>query len=511
VDFPWLVALLALFPILYLSAFCSELGHALLGRWLGFTVTSFGLGTGRPFWVGSLGGSRVYLGWQRPSQGLTFTVLAQVHPTRWQGMGMLAGGVLANFGLAALAVVLWRLLPWGSAVWLTAGVCNAVLGIVNLIPFNSQIGTFQLRTDGGKVWRALRGGAVQAQAPDRIRMVAALRHLWQDIGDHLGLYAHLLVAATAWWEVGDAEQAEALCAEAEAVPLEPTPFRRANRAMVRATPARAGGKLKESAQALDAAEVGFRGLRSDVGVFLVSWGRAELLLLAEGHATEAAAALDDLTAHPLVRARPLLQVGLLESRLAAQAALGDGSAVEVLRKEYERRRKACPSLTCDLRVYRTLGGFYISRQDGTLAEAAYREALAAAQQLYVELAATSHQERFAHCQSALLDEAAACLRQTGKEDAAAEVARTFSSKKTSQLSPTELQERRCRRFQRLAWVVTGINALLAVCLVALVRVLELRASGAGLVHGPAGQLQLLKHPGTPREFLVGLPLFARAG
>src|SRR5438270_7476846 len=49
---PWLVALLALYPILYVSAFARELGHALLGRWSGFLVTAFGLGTGRPFWVG---------------------------------------------------------------------------------------------------------------------------------------------------------------------------------------------------------------------------------------------------------------------------------------------------------------------------------------------------------------------------------------------------------------------------------------------------------------------------
>jgi WD40 repeat protein/predicted Ser/Thr protein kinase/tetratricopeptide (TPR) repeat protein len=506
---PWLVVLLAVYPILYVSAFCHELGHALMGRWHGFTVTSFGLGTGRLFWVGNLGGSRVYLGWQRPLQGITFSVLSQVYPTRRQLVGLLAGGVLANLVLATLAVVLWRLLPWGSLVWLMAAVYNAALAIGNLIPFNSRIGTVNLRTDGGEIWQVLRGGALPAAAPNRIRMAAALRGLWQDIGDHLCLYIHLLGAATAWRELGDGERAEALCAEAEAVPLEPTPFSRAYGAVVRAAIARARGKFDHSARALDAAEAGFRELDNDAGVFLVSWARAELLL-AEGRAAEAATALDDLAVHPLVMSRPLLQVALVESRLGARVALVDADRIEALREEYERRRRAFPARSRDLRVYQMLGNLYVGRQDWARAEAAYRETLAAARQLYLQLADEADRERFARCQSPLLAEAAACLRQAGKDDTAAEPATVFAEKKTPQIAPAEAQEKRSRRYQALAWVVTGINALLAVILGVLVRVLELRATGPAVVRAPTGQLLQLKHPGTGFEFLVGLPVFARA-
>ena len=44
-----LIALCALLPILYVSAFAHELGHAVMAHAIGFAVTSFGLGVGRPF------------------------------------------------------------------------------------------------------------------------------------------------------------------------------------------------------------------------------------------------------------------------------------------------------------------------------------------------------------------------------------------------------------------------------------------------------------------------------
>src|SRR5262249_39238551 len=109
-----LVLLLAIYPVLYVSSVGHELGHALMARWNGFLVSSFGMGLGRPIWVGGWRGSRVYLCWKRPLQGFTFAVMAQVYPTRRQFVAMLAGGVLANFVLAAVALLLWLLLPWGQ-------------------------------------------------------------------------------------------------------------------------------------------------------------------------------------------------------------------------------------------------------------------------------------------------------------------------------------------------------------------------------------------------------------
>jgi hypothetical protein len=49
-----LAGLLAVVPAVYLGSLVHEPGHALFGRWGGFRVTSFGMGTARPFWVRNL-------------------------------------------------------------------------------------------------------------------------------------------------------------------------------------------------------------------------------------------------------------------------------------------------------------------------------------------------------------------------------------------------------------------------------------------------------------------------
>ncbi|MBV9124746.1 MAG: site-2 protease family protein [Planctomycetes bacterium] len=65
--------LVVFLPVFYLSVFAHELGHALVGRWKGLRITSFGLGTAHPFWVGDWRGTRVFLCRTRPFQGMTFS------------------------------------------------------------------------------------------------------------------------------------------------------------------------------------------------------------------------------------------------------------------------------------------------------------------------------------------------------------------------------------------------------------------------------------------------------
>jgi hypothetical protein len=505
---PLLLILLSIFPVVYLSSFVHELGHALLARWSGFLVSSFGMGLGQPLWVGGWRGSRVYLCRRSPFQGITFSVMAQIYPTRGQLVAMLAGGVLANFALAAVAFLLWRLLPWGGEVWAMAGLLNAGLGVGNLIPFRSRVGATTLRTDGGLILQVLRGGATAGEAPERIQRVAALRGLWESVGDHLGLWVHLLGAAAAWRDLGDVGRAEAVCAEAEAVPLEPTPFTRAYGAVVRASVLRAAGKFADSAELLDAAGQGFRDLGHEAGQFLTAWGRAELLLR-QGHAAEASAALDGLAGHVLVATRPGLRLGLLESRLCARAALPDGDGVEPLRQEYERGRRRSPLATRDLRVYRELGRLHARREEWERAAVVYAKAVAAARRLHGLLANAEDRERFAQSQADLLDEAGACLRRLGRDAEAERLATAFPAE-AGKSSADDVRRRRGRLLQRLGWGVTAVNVLCAAGVVAAAWVLESRAAGPGTVLAPTGEYLVLKHPPTPREFLFGLPLFVEA-
>src|SRR5258708_827310 len=90
-----LLLVLAVVPVFYGAALVHEFGHFLAGRLVGLPVTSFGLGTARPFFAASLGETRFYLARSRPFQGITFFFLEPIYPSRAQYLLILSGGILA--------------------------------------------------------------------------------------------------------------------------------------------------------------------------------------------------------------------------------------------------------------------------------------------------------------------------------------------------------------------------------------------------------------------------------
>ena len=189
----------------------------MLARLAGYMVLSFGMGVGRPFLVWNWAGTRVYLAWTNPLQGLTFSLAPGKPPSGGRQALMLAGGVIANALLTVVGLGLYLFLPWvappGAIV-----LCNAVMVASNLFPVAVRLGRSTLLTDGGQILRVLRGRVVPSSPLDRIARLALLRGLWQDIGDYPCLYSHLAETANAWNQLDDLEMAERLCREMDAVP-----------------------------------------------------------------------------------------------------------------------------------------------------------------------------------------------------------------------------------------------------------------------------------------------------
>ena len=94
------VVLLSLLPIFYLSIFAHELGHAVIGHAVGLTVSSFGIGLGRPWLVVSRGRTRIFFCRTHPFQGITFCLFPHMFPLRRMMVPFLAGGIIANSLLA---------------------------------------------------------------------------------------------------------------------------------------------------------------------------------------------------------------------------------------------------------------------------------------------------------------------------------------------------------------------------------------------------------------------------
>jgi tetratricopeptide (TPR) repeat protein len=455
----WLFVALAFAPVFYLSIFGHELGHAVMGWRNGFVITSFGMGLGKPFWVRSWRGARVYLGRKNPLQGITFFFVQQIYPSRRQLVAVLAGGILANLLLVLLALGLWWLLPYATEVLLLMAGVNAVMAVTNLIPFSFKAGKATFRSDGLQILLALLGRSRALPPWQRIEQVRNLRDLWESVGDKLGLSVNLLDAALAWRDLGDLEAADALFAEAEALAGDQSLTCRAFGALVRGNLARERGRLPECQAALDEADALFRRLKHQEGSVLVAWERAELLRRTDVEG--GIGALERVGQHPLVLARSPLRDSLLVSRLLAHAAvlpsLGDNGpavsgvpgALATLRREYERLRRRQPSPTRDLRVYQALTHHHVARQEWNQAAEVCELALKAARQTYESIGVEADQVRFRRCQADLLTEAAELFQRVGRADLAEKALDLFSPPGTSQRRQKEKEARRNLLFLRL--------------------------------------------------------------
>jgi hypothetical protein len=439
-----LLALVAFVPILYVSSFLHELGHAVAGYLAGLEVTSFGMGTGRPFWVGHWRGVRVYLCRERPFQGLTFFGSPAIIPGRWPMVLNLAGGILAHVLLTGVALALWYGLPSGWPVWAVTAGLNALLAVGNLYPFATRVGRAEFRSDGSLILQTLRYGSIRTSAP-RALALRQLRSLWEATGDLRGLQNFLLGAGLSWADLGDNEQAGQLLEQAAALPVAPPP---SYAALLTAGRGLAAHQFEAGVAALDEAEGAFRRLNHPAGLLLTAWYRAAKWL-EQGEAARAVQTLDALTSDPLIVWRPLLRVSLLAARVQARAALGDGDRVEKLLNEYQAQPAGRRSGEDDLQVYRSLGCFFLGRGDEARAVAAFRKALSALRQLDLALGEGPDRERFRACQAPLVAEAQACLRQAGQAEEADKLAAFFQSEED--LRRQRLEARRVRDRSKLRW------------------------------------------------------------
>jgi Zn-dependent protease len=301
-----LVALCALLPILYVSGFVHELGHAVMAHAVGFTVTSFGMGVGRPLAVFSLGLTRIYFCGTKPLQGIAFCLPPKLIPPRRQMVPYLAGGIIANTLFALLALALYRWLPWGTSLWHTASAVNAMLAVINLVPFQVHIGKATLTTDGGQIFKVLRDRVVSVPEPQIIQALKTFRELWRSIRNHTMLRLYVLSSAAAYAEMTDFARGESILSELDSLEPSDFPTVQAREAMVRGTIQSGVGRLDEAEQSLLAADALFETTGDDGGQLFTAMHRLWLRISRR----DLPGALDDLStlhSHRLFRRSSWIQ------------------------------------------------------------------------------------------------------------------------------------------------------------------------------------------------------------
>ncbi len=450
------VALVILFilGVLYASAFLHELGHAVCALLAGAHVTSFGLGTSRPFAVGSFRGVRIYFCSRRPLQGITFYFNPQLLPSRGQQVLVLVGGILAHFLLAASALVLFLFWPGWAFVWGIVGGINLWLGFANLIPFRFRVGSHTLRSDGALILAVLRTGLTSTDPTLPLSSLQTFRELWQTTGDKYVLYAHLLAAAEFWISVGDAGRGDELLAEARAIPFERLPSWRLYGLLVEAESALERDDTERTGVVLATAEEQFRLLDHEAGLLLTRRVRAELLR-ERGETAEALRTLESLTVHPLVQSQGALRSLFLAQRIVCHCDLSS-SDLEPLLAEYEALPKLYRSPVADVDTFQSAARWRLRHGDGERAAQTYALALTAVSVLDAKLTGVDR-ERFRLAKAPLVAEAQQCLRTLGREEDAARLDAFFTLPEERIRKVREARERRAARRARWGAALLGFN------------------------------------------------------
>lgn len=407
-----LLAILALPPVIYVSIFLHELGHATMARLCGFRVTSFGLGLGGKCLAFGVGGTRIYLTSARPLQGLTFSFATQIYPSRWASAAMLAGGVIANGLASAACFVLWYNSVPGSTIWGVAALYNAIC-LINIIPFKFRTGALTLRSDGAQILDQFRGGTL-IPAPQIIQGMKVLRPHLEVVGDRLALRMNLLSAALSCQELGLTERAAATFAEAESVEVEDPPAMLMGfEAALRASAARLAGRYEEARVEGEAAEESFRQLGHEAGLLLTAMLRAESRAAA-GDPSGALADVERISAHPRLASRADMRASSLATRLRLLASLDDDEATDRVRREYEEARRFAPSDSREAGVQLMLARWAARRGDDAKAAEAYEAMIKAIDPLTKMWQDPDDARSFLDAQASCLAEAEAGLARVGK-------------------------------------------------------------------------------------------------
>jgi hypothetical protein len=204
-DPAYLVWLGGFLPLWMLATYVHELGHAGFGRLAGSRPRSVGSGIGGRAVSVRIRGVVYYQSLGGFSQGLTLCGMPGLSPDRWRTVVYTLGGIIANLVVGAVVGVVWRFLD-GEPWWLSAAVgefaaFNILSGLLNLLPFQVQVGNATVGTDGRGVINAVRRLPGPPIA-NTVNVYRVLQPLLTSIGDRHTLSALGSESARFWAMLG---------------------------------------------------------------------------------------------------------------------------------------------------------------------------------------------------------------------------------------------------------------------------------------------------------------------
>jgi len=367
----WLAV--GLFPAFYLAVLVHEVGHVVVGRLCGYTVTSFGLGTEGPLLLRLLlpGGNRpiFYVLRRNALQGFARLLPPDLYPPPTRTLPVVLGGALANLGAAALCLAAFARRPDLFPLFLL-GAANTLVMALALLPMSRPVPGGSGEGDKGVRYPS-DGRTALLRLTRRARRTSyspavSLRPvpLLIAVGDRLMLAEQHLTAASEAIDLGSGGAAERLLQAARGH-LEEAPPSPAARPLLDARLHLEEGRLLLLAGHREAAVAALTEARNRFAAANRPVGRlAAAVALAA--ATEDRTTLERLAEDPLTAQRPELRLKMQEALLLTCLRAGAAEspeAVETLLARYEAARRRYQDLTADLRVYTALARYRETRGD----------------------------------------------------------------------------------------------------------------------------------------------------
>lgn len=348
---------LCLYPALFVAVFIHEAGHALFARMIGYRVTSFGLGTSRPFFRATLpGGVIFFLCRDNPTLGTCWTTTTELLPSRFHRALLLVGGGVANLLVAALCWALLRFPP--GAIWLSLAVMNTLIGLANLFPFRQRVAgsSKTVASDGLQAVSLFLSRHARAELP---QAELGFRSLWDEIGDTRTLRYRLFRAALAAQELEADEEVTRYQTEAESLPRDETD---AHLFYLRGRAALQHGDEEVANKQLKDARYQYERSQATGSILL-----CDLYSLFTNNISDVSKTTDKLALSPLAK-RADMATKLAATRLLlftqSTSKQGDVSTLETLLARYESARRNYRTDTDEVRVYEAVA-IWRRRNDDT--------------------------------------------------------------------------------------------------------------------------------------------------
>jgi hypothetical protein len=441
----WL--LLSFYATLPLAIIAHKAGLALMARWLGFDVTSFGFGTARPVLVMRCGRTLLYV----CARGLPHCQVSVLFPDsvrKTQLTAYLAGGLLGCLVLVAIGAAGCYLYPR----WAVFGGTLAVVNVACIL------GAAEWRY----AWRLWRGIDIPSPPLPGLSLLHRNRVLWQAIGDKRAEADALQSASEDWRMLGDADYANALLREGDALQAGTGTEGAGRPHLRRGIFAWVGEPYETVAAEFTAAMQAFQntgnvGEQIHTGLHHACWAAEN------GRFEEAEKLLHDWSTHPRLATDPVLQAIAWRAQLVVRSQSMSAEQVGAIQTQYVvlSQRAQLPA-EVDWAMYRRLTAVYAQRQDTKRAQASFRLAAEAARRILAELPTEEDRNRFVRCGQQFDQQVAALFEDdftVSWSDCVAELNAELKQEIQTGAEAQSKQQREERCRLRIGWILLPLNIL----------------------------------------------------